>query len=312
MEPWDATLARIDREAAAERGAALFGATRPPLFVSAGANLVFRLTRADGASAYLKLIHARLRDRAEVEANAAYHAHLFDGGAPVPPALQSVEGRRVETFDVAGEPVVATAASAVPGRSVEARPVEYAAWGRALAAMHAAAESFPAGSDSPLRHWEANWRECVEQIRPDDARALAQVERVEAWLQQLPRDAGVLGMTHSDCNRSNALYDGERVRIIDFDEPMHHWFAADVARPFRELTHEDPAFEACRAALVAGYREVRALDDRLERAIPGFVRMKNVEIYAWIAHREHWTGDELPGGRDRKAVFDAIVRSFAG
>jgi Ser/Thr protein kinase RdoA (MazF antagonist) len=177
--------------------------------------------------------------------------------------------------------------------------------------MHAAAESFPAGSDSPLRHWAANWRECVEQIRPDDARALAQVARVEAWLQQLPGDAGVLGMTHSDCNRTNALYDGERVRIIDFDEPMHHWFAADVARPFRELTHEDPAFEACRAALVAGYREVRALDDRLEQAIPGFVRMKNVEIYAWIAHREHWTGDELPGGRDRKAVFDAIVRSFA-
>jgi Ser/Thr protein kinase RdoA (MazF antagonist) len=310
MEPWDATLARIDREAAAERGAALFGAARPPEFVSVGANLVFRLTRADGAGAYLKLIHARLRDRAEVEANAAYHAHLFDGGAPVPAPLRSVQGRRVECFDVAGQPVVASAAAAVPGRSVEAQPAEYAAWGRAMAAMHAAAESFPAASAGPLRHGEANWRECVEQIRPDDARALAQVARIEAWLQGLPDDAGALGMTHSDCNRTNALYDGERVRIIDFDEPMQHWFAADVARPFRELTPEDPAFDACRAALLAGYREVRALDARLEQAIPGFVRMKNLEIYAWIAHQEHWTGDELPGGRDRKTVFDAIVRSF--
>ncbi len=311
MEPWDATLARIDREAAAERGAGLFGATRPPQFVSVGANLVFRLTLADGADAYLKLIHARLRDRGEMEANTAYHAHLFDCAAPVPPVLRSVEGRRVEAFDVAGEPVLATATGAVRGRSVEAQPVEYAAWGRALAALHAAAESFPHALAGPLRHWEANWRECVEQIRPDDAPALAQVTRIEAWLRELPCDAGALGMTHSDCNRTNALYDGERVRIIDFDEPMHHWFAADVARPFRELTHEDPAFEACRAALVGGYREVRALDDRLEQAIPGFVRMKNVEIYAWIAHQGHWTGDELPGGRDRKTVFDAILRSFA-
>jgi Ser/Thr protein kinase RdoA (MazF antagonist) len=310
MQAWDATLARIDREAAARRGGALFGAARPPQLVSVGANLVFRLSLADGETGYLKLIHARLRDRTEVEANAAYHAHLFDRGAPVPPPLRSSAGRRLETFDVAGEPVVASAARAVPGRSAEPHPEEYAAWGRALAALHAAAESFPEAAAAPLRHWQANWRECVEQIRPDDARALAEVERVEAWLRELPRDAGALGMTHSDCNRTNALYDGGRVRIIDFDEPMLHWFAADVARPFRELTPEQPAFGACRDALLAGYREVRALDERLERAIPGFVRMKNLEIYAWLADREHWTGDELPGRRDRKTVLDAILRSF--
>ena len=310
MQPWDATLARIDREAAAERGAALFGATRPAELVSVGANLVFRLSLADGGTGYLKLIHARLRDRTEVEANAAYHAHLFDGGGPVPPPLLSVGGRRVETFDVADEPLVATAARAVPGRSAEPRPAEYAAWGRALAALHAVAESFPKAAAAPLRHWRANWRECVEQIRPDDARALAEVERVEAWLRELPRDARAVGMTHSDCNRTNALYEGGRVCIIDFDEPMLHWFAADVARPFRELTPEQPEFDACRSALLAGYREVRPLDQRLEQAIPGFVRMKNLEIYAWIADREHWTGDELPGRRDRQTVLDAIVRSF--
>jgi Ser/Thr protein kinase RdoA (MazF antagonist) len=119
-----------------------------------------------------------------------------------------------------------------------------------------------------------------------------------------------MGMTHSDCNRTNALYDGARVRIIDFDEPTLHWYAADVARPFRELTPEQPEFEACRNALLAGYREVRPLDPLLEQAIPGFVRMKNLEIYAWIAGREQWAGDELPGGRDRLTVLDAISRSF--
>lgn len=310
QEPWDETLARIDRTDASSQAGERFGAANTPAFVSTGANLIFRFTAAGGGTRYLRLIHAALRDAVEINSNAAYQMHLSDAGAPVSRLVRSAAGRAVETLEVGGELVLATAVEAVPGRPVEPAPDEYAAWGRALGRMHRAAESFELPTGCRLRDWTDEWNECVACLRPDDLPARAEVERLEAWLRELPRGTDAMGMTHGDCNRTNALFDGGEVRIIDFDEPTHHWFLADVARPFRELTPEDPSHDDCLDALLAGYREERSLDEALEAAIPDFVRMKNLEMYGWLTGRQNWAGDELPGGRDRAALVAAARKSF--
>ena len=73
----------------------------------------------------------------------------------------------------------------------------------------------------------------------------------------------MFGLTHTDVRSENAMWDGERVRIIDFDEPVYHWYASDVMRPFLEFARL-PAdeFDSLFDAFLAGYREVREFSDR--------------------------------------------------
>ena len=96
--------------------------------------------------------------------------------------------------------------------------------------------------------------------------------------------------------------------MIDFDEPVHHWLASDVARPFREL---DPRAEnACLEAFLDGYREKRAFDSGWEPTLPGFVRMKSLEIYVWASLPGGWEDSDLPGGRPRDAELEQIRSRF--
>ncbi len=308
---WDERLAAIDAGQAAARAAERFGLAADPVAVSAGANLVFRGEDPRG-TVYLRLNHATQRTPDQLAANVAWLRHLEAGGAPVSPALESGRGRWVEDFEVGGEPVVATAVRAVPGRAVEPRPEEYAAWGRALARLHRATDGFALPDDGSLRDWRVGWEETRARLPAEERAAWRALRAVEANLAPLPRERGAQGMTHADCNRTNALFDGSRVWIIDFDEPTFHWFAADVARPFRELTPEQDAYAGCLEALLAGYREERPFAPVFEAALPVFVLMKNVEVYAWDLSGD-WAGDELPGGRDRarelariRATFEAV------
>jgi Ser/Thr protein kinase RdoA (MazF antagonist) len=306
---WDERLAAIDASRAAALAAERFGLTGPPQAVSTGANLIFLSADARGP-VYLRLNHALQRAPHELAANVAWLQHLERCGAPVSPAVLGCDGRAVENFQLDGEAIVATAVREVPGRAVEAVPDQYAAWGRALAQLHRASEGFAVPAGGSLRDWTRSWAEARERLPSEESAAWRALERVESRLAELPTGALFQGVTHADCNRTNALFDGERVWIIDFDEPTVHWFAADVARPFRELTAEDPARDACLEALVAGYREERAFEPILEAAIPLFIEMKNIEIFAWLWGSEAWAGDELPGGRDRDATLAAIRASF--
>jgi hypothetical protein len=35
------------------------------------------------------------------------------------------------------------------------------------------------------------------------------------------------------------LYDGKRFSIIDFDEPVYHWYIADIVKPFLEVSEQN-------------------------------------------------------------------------
>lgn len=78
-----------------------------------------------------------------------------------------------------------------------------------------------------------------------------------------------------------------RITIIDFDDPVWHWFATDLARPFLELA--DHPLEDRRQVLGwfnKGYHSERPIDKIWVENLPWFMRMKTLGIYAWSA--AHW------------------------
>ncbi|HID54358.1 MAG TPA: hypothetical protein EYP41_20260, partial [Anaerolineae bacterium] len=116
----------------------------------------------------------------------------------------------------------------------------------------------------------------------DDTAAWVEFERIDTWWQNLSPLPTGFGVTHADCNAGNFVWNGRTITIIDFDEPMLTWFAADIARPFLEIYDFPLALRReLLAAFLAGYGTVRPLDEATLASLPWFMRMKDMAVYAW-------------------------------
>ena len=123
------------------------------------------------------------------------------------------------------------------------------------------------------------------------------LKRIDSWSRGLS-EARDFGMTHGDYNLGNVLWDGQRVWTIDFDEPLRCWYAADLARPFRDYAGR-PRDErrAILEDLVKGYRSVQPLAERWLAELPWFMRMKDLEVYTWALAEGRAEPDFLAGGQ---------------
>ena len=305
---WIQVLRRLEAtpvpRVAAERWGADPGSVQP---VSVGANAIYRFAHR-GGTGFLRIIHPRGRGRAELEANLAYLNHLYREGAPVNEPLRSRSGAWIEAVEHDAERWLATAVGAVPGEPVTHRctdPTVYRAWGAAMARLHVAAETFRPTSTGSYYGADREWREICERLPLADEVVRAEAERVGAWRAQLERDAAGFGITHGDFNAGNAIWDGESVRVVDFDEPSLHWYAADVARPFNEVRDRAPdQIREWVDALVSGYRQVRVLPERLVRDIPWFLRLRVLAGYLWLL--AEWKDEETIGGGSRQAELALV------
>ncbi len=161
-------------------------------------------------------------------------------------------------------------------------PVIYAAWGSAIAQLHEAASHYQPHPDLYFWSHDQEVQEIVEFLPPHDELAWREYEQVMGWFNQMPPINGGYGVSHGDCNAGNFIWNGRSITIIDFDEPMWEWFAADVARPFLEV-HDFPLAlrRQLMAALVKGYRGIRPLSDLTVASLPWFMRFKTLSGYAW-------------------------------
>jgi Ser/Thr protein kinase RdoA (MazF antagonist) len=110
-------------------------------------------------------------------------------------------------------------------------------------------------------------------------RALADItERVTAF----GADGARFGLVHADLRLANLLVDGERLRVIDFDDCGESWFLYDLAASLSFIEH-DPAVPALVRAWVRGYRGVSDLTDEDEAMIPTFIMLRRIMLTAWLA-----------------------------
>ena len=308
---WFHVLRRLDRSSV-PRAAALWGADPGSVRLAGdGINVVFRF-EARGEGRYLRITHAELRSRDALASAIDFLRHLSAAGAPVCRPVASESGRLIEELRQGDELFLASTVAEVPGRCMGLRHTEarvYEAWGRSLGQLHRTAEGYTPAPERHFLSWEDLWRKTGAMIARDDTLLCDEYERVGAWLNALPRGAADFGLTHGDYRPDNVLWDGRQAYTIDFDEPVYHWFAADIARALREFA--DKPQRRRRQLLtwfVAGYRSVRPLDSRWIADLTWFMRMKDLEIYLWTAQRRRDT--LVPGGDDRLAWLANLRRAI--
>jgi len=122
--------------------------------------------------------------------------------------------------------------------------------------------------------------------------ARERVHRDLAELSKVPRDYSLI---HADFSGENLLVEGDRVRLIDFDDAGYGWHLFELVTPLFFIMDE-PYFDAANKAVIDGYRSRRALSDEQLARLPLFFLARGLTYVGWVHTRpETQTARELTG-----------------
>ena len=94
------------------------------------------------------------------------------------------------------------------------------------------------------------------------------------------------GLIHGDTRLANILMDGDKVKVIDFDDCGFGWYMYDAATPISFYEH-NAQVPALIDAWQTGYRKAGILSREDEQEIPTFIMFRRLLLVAWIgSHSE--------------------------
>jgi Ser/Thr protein kinase RdoA (MazF antagonist) len=112
-------------------------------------------------------------------------------------------------------------------------------------------------------------------------------------LASLSKGPATYGLIHADFSPENVLVDGERLRLIDFDDAGFGWHVFELVTPLFFLM-EEPYFEEARDGVISGYRRKRRLDEEQLARFPLFLLARAFTYLGWVHTRpETETAREL-------------------
>jgi len=146
-------------------------------------------------------------------------------------------------------------------------------------------------SDGLWGDWRAAPGMCPE-YRPifDQLDALLR-ERLHKFGQDKQR----FGLIHADMRLANLLIDGDKIKLIDFDDCGFGWYLYDFAAAI-SFIEDSPAIPALKEAWLMGYRSERELSKEDEAEIDTFIMLRRMALTAWIgSHNETPFAQSLAG-----------------
>jgi Ser/Thr protein kinase RdoA (MazF antagonist) len=134
----------------------------------------------------------------------------------------------------------------------------------------------------------------LAHLSPDE-RKLLSAARDHAYREfaTLSKSRASYGLIHADFSPENVLVDGERLRLIDFDDAGFGWHLFELVTPLFFLMGE-PYFEEARDGVISGYRRGRRLAEEQLASFPLFLLARAFTYLGWVHTRpETETAREL-------------------
>ncbi len=291
-----AQVARIRRTAVRALGD--YPVDEPRLsFITHGENTTFRVESRD--SRYLMRVHRPNRHGPGVDSTVAVGSELSwlaalqaDTDLHVPTPIRTRGGQ----WTTVSDGLVCSLLGWQNGRmqSAHPRPVHFRRLGGVLARLHDHTSSWepPAGFTRMRWDWETFFGNTMEyggvsaagcwDLLPKPVRTRFDdiARRMRKVMADLGSKPDAFGLIHADLHLENALFDGDAVRLIDFDDCGFGYWLYDLAVPLWEYLARDD-YGTIRAALIDGYREHRELPDLSH--LNDFIATRHVAFGLWFA-----------------------------
>lgn len=263
-------------------------------------NCVYRF-ECESKVYYLRITHEQIRSINELNAAIDFQQHLFLSNAPVCPVMASKNARLIELIQQDELVFLAHVCHEVPGAVMHFEHTDkkvYTGWGQSLAHLHRASQTYQP-KEHHFRTWKDLWQETTDYAKHETKDIKEIYHQINEWFVNNPVTDSNFGLTHCDHRPGNVLYDGHQIHIIDFDEPVYHWFISDIAMPFLDLSSK-PHHEWKHLFnwFIEGYRSILPIDEKDLKSINWFTQMKSLGIYLWC--KNEWHEPTAPGGKPRE------------
>jgi Ser/Thr protein kinase RdoA (MazF antagonist) len=117
-------------------------------------------------------------------------------------------------------------------------------------------------------------------------------DTIQKRLDQFGKGPSRFGIIHADLRLTNFIVEGEKIKVIDFDDCGFGWYLYDLASSLSFIEHKTYVPELIQAWL-KGYRKVRELSPEEEAEIPTFIMLRRLMLIAWIGSRNNETTKKL-------------------
>ncbi|WP_194165404.1 phosphotransferase enzyme family protein [Deinococcus terrestris] len=273
--------------------AAHYGQTREQLSdLGSFENHVFAFPTPEGGRV-LRLVHSSHRSERQVKAELHWLTFLADRGVSVAVPVPGPDGELLATWpDGANGSYVSAVFVRAEGeraRPAELTPGQIRAWGRLLAEIHDHTVTYHPDDPGGRPTWQDDPyirdRHALAAALPVslDAGILTRFDALVETLSAQPTHPGRFGLIHNDAHPGNFLIQGEQLTLFDFDDCGHNFYVNDLAMAlYYGVWGADDRETLGRRLwthLLAGYREVRALDDADLALVPALLKLREVDLY---------------------------------
>ncbi len=272
-------------------------------------NAVFAVATGDGRRYALRVHRAGYHSDAELRSELQWMCALQAGGFHVPEIVPDRSGNLFVTIRHAGVPearhvdlfkwISGTQLGSVAGEiSADTATLARAfhTVGTLAARLHNQAAAWPLPPGFTRHAWDEEGLVGEQPIwgRFWELAALSPTERalVVRARDQLRRDLGALdrspdvySLIHADFAPENLLVDGDKVRLLDFDDAGFGWHLFEIATSLYFHIGQ-PYYATIRAATIAGYRAERRLPDAQLVLLPMFLAARGFTYLGWVHTRQ--------------------------
>ena len=272
-------------------------------------NAVFRIDLADGGRAVLRVHRSGYHSDAELNSEFIWMRALETAGIPVPRVIRSRHGR---DFEVVAMPAIGGArqidvfewidgrqlGSVESGVSGEGAAIaeQYQMIGAIAARMHNHAAGWQCPTGFRRHAWDAAglvgeqpfWGRFWElaALTPGQRKLLVRARaKIAGELAAYGTKPDRYGLIHADLVPENLLVDGNRVRVIDFDDAGFGWHLFELATSLYFITG-DSIYPAARESLIRGYRTEREMPDGALERLPLFLAVRGTTYLGWVHTRQ--------------------------
>lgn len=260
----------------------------------------------DDVSYVLRITHSSHRSYNQVRGEIEFIEHLARGGANVIIPVHSKKGELVETVNAEdGSQFFVISYFKAAGDFIpysNMTPEIYRLWGKTIGQMHRLTLDF---KPSRREFKRIPWHEddlYIPENNINDKEIVGKYNKFLNYVRELPEEHGSFGLIHSDVNGSNIVWDGQKIKVFDFDDSMYLHFISDLAivlyyRSQRwhlesessEIINERAA--AILPSLLEGYREEYKLDQKWMAEMKTFLKLREFAIYSVYNKKREGLGE---------------------
>lgn len=263
--------------------------------------------QGDGIRHVLRLHRPAYHSAQAIRSELHWLDALRASGVEVPKALPGLDGDCLQQLELAGQERHAVLFEWIDGTEPDPRQNLLASFerlGAINARLHRQARDWPLPTGFERLRWDhtsmlgadghwGDWRQAPNLNAAQQPLIEATLLRLGEELAAYGQSSERFGLIHADLRLANLLVQGERTRVIDFDDCGFGWYLHDLASALS--FHEDhPDVPRWVSHWLQGYTREHGLSDAELAMIPAFVVQRRLQLLAWTGtHAETRTVQEL-------------------